>query len=768
VKTKYDRALLKVTAGLSTLAAASAVLLGAAPAQAACPNEAIREAQASAALPMGSTVLPDCMALEMVSPPKKYEMGAVRPSFSLDGERILFSSTAALAETPGLQSYLGDRYVASRTGSGWSLAATSPAASAAIVDGGSSFGGPTAFGSDLSRWDLFGATQAQGVIGAIRFYHGDLTGSLAPFSPLLVPINHGGQLELLVKLNKGIEFKGASADLTTVLFNWNHELGPWLTLFAGDPTSEHGAGDLNQYVVSDAGGIPAVELLARDRDGRVWGGGCGTRLGFKSNETTIGLVGGETDGLGQGAISADGSRIYFTTRPAQPEGNACDTANPLRILERMRTPSGPSIRELVPGGPAEGSDQFQGASVDGSMVYFTTTRKLVPGDQDSPPPGTTCSWAPGSSAGCDLYLYDATLPEGERLIQVSAGGAGDPTPGAGADVFSSVPAISADGSHAYFVAQGVLTTDPNPEGEVAVAGKPNLYMYERDDSHPNGRTAFIGTLSPADKFRMWGVERSYYGSAYSVPGDAGSPTGGDGHILVFASKAALTAGDVDGERTDVFRYDAGTGTLQRVSVAAPGGNESATGEAKVNVNNVILPLADPAQEGRWASDDGETIAFLTDDQLDPRDTDEGSNAYVWRNGIVSELPGSAKYPPVVSASGTEVGYVTGAALLPQDGDTAPDVYVARADGGFPPTVELAACDPLQEDACRHGIAPPAGASAATTSFAGSGNVVPPPRCRRHFVRRHGKCGRRHTHGKHRHHKKRQAGKGGHRNGGSSK
>ena len=82
---------------------------------AGCPNEAIREAQTSEALPDGTVGLPDCMALEMVSPPQKFGQEASDlAAFSPDGTRVLFNSKAAIGGTPGLQSFVGDSYIGVR------------------------------------------------------------------------------------------------------------------------------------------------------------------------------------------------------------------------------------------------------------------------------------------------------------------------------------------------------------------------------------------------------------------------------------------------------------------------------------------------------------------------------------------------------------------------------------------------------------------------------------------------------------------------------
>ena len=90
---------------------------------------------------------------------------------------------------------------------------------------------------------------------------------------------------------------------------------------------------------------------------------------------------------------------------------------------------------------------FDGISPDGTRAWFTTTQPLIDSDTD-----TTS----------DLYLakledgqLDRTRPGLRRRSQPA-----HPTPGEGAGV-QGVVRVSADGSHASFVATGVLTTEPN-------------------------------------------------------------------------------------------------------------------------------------------------------------------------------------------------------------------------------------------------------------------------------------------------------------------
>ncbi len=715
--------------GLAAIAAALAAVLlplPAAHAAGSCPNEAIREAQ-------GTTDLPNCMALEMVSPPKKFVEPAKDPTFSIDGERVRFRSLAALAETPGLQSYVGDSYVATRSGEGWVTAPTSAPTAAEIWIGGEYSGGPYAYSADLTRWNLMGATQAQANAGVLRIFSGGLDGSFAPLSPLLVPINDSGTPELVTALTS-TESEATSTDLSTTVFSPPLVSTSYLP---GDPRIAGPAAgqDYNGYVTSlDSAGEPSIELLARDKDGKVWGGACGAHAGGGANEGS----GDQFGATSQGAISADGARIFMSTRPAQSGagkcGNGVPGSVPLRMLVRTRAPGGPVIEPLLPGGQADweeaGDDLYEGASTDGSKAYFTTTRSLLPSDQGS---GDECTFEAGASTGCDLYLYDFGQPVGQRLTQVSL----PSQPGESADVLHTITAVSGDGSRAYFVAEGVLS-GANAEGKSPTKGEPNLYLYQRDSAHPDGRTVFIATLDPGDEKSLWGVGKSFFGDAYAVPrtgkDSEGHEVGGDGRVLAFATQAALSANDADGTHRDIYRYDSDSEALQCVSCSGSGVDEG------FDVTVVLAPVLNAAPssasvvEGRWASEDGEAIAFSTAEPLAADDDDGVASAYLWRQGQLTRLPGAASGPPTLSMSGEQIGFSTLTALLSQDVDTAMDVYVARAGGGFATPPENPGCSGESCQGTRS--APPAAMAAA---FAGPGNPPQRVRCRKPFVKKRSRC-----------------------------
>ncbi len=700
-----------------------------------CANAARRAEQG-----INTILLPACMALEMVSPPQKGGQTAVAPVVSADGERVGFRSLAALAGTPGLLAANGDRYVASRGPNGWITANTAPPVG--IVRGWTIFAEPQSFSPDLSRWLRIGSTAQQYQVGVGQAFQGGLGGLFLPLSPLLIPLANGNR-EVL----QPTKFMGASADQSHLFFQGGHDGtgGERTTYFPGDPSgsAKPGAEELNMYVARLDAGQPKLELLSRDSQGKVWGGGCSSRLG--------GIGPTQSDrrarnGLrNQGAISSDGTRAYISARAAQPqaETDACDPSNKLRILKRLETANGTHIEELFSSecyrsdcSAADGDDIYQGASVDGTKVYFTTTRQLADSDHDESPPGEECS-IEAAVEGCDLYLYDTTLPAGHRLIQVSAGGAGDATPGAGADVYNGITGISGDGSHVYFVAQGVLTTDENPAGAEAQLGQPNLYLWSRATES----TSFIGTLDLGDERGLWGEEGTWRNQAYPVPATGqdknGTEVGGKGDILLFESAAELTPEDADGSRLDVYRYDADPPALRCISCAA-GAPDAAPFDVAPKGN--IDPTAagtDFAEQARWVSEDGQLVAFTTAEALVPGDVNGAPNQYLWSDGKFARLPGSASLTdpgPFLSHDGSEVAFQTPSRLLPEDGDTSLDVYVARVGGGFPQPPSPPVCTPPSCQSSQSSSSPPAGPNAGSQNPPDPGNVIPKPPCKKGKVR----------------------------------
>lgn len=798
------------------LAAASFISTPSPASAAECPNEALRQEQ-------GVTALPNCMALEMATPPVKFNRQTVHPSFSANGNRLQFESAAPLGDTEGQLSPINDTYLASRGGSGWNTTATSPPADYGFGWAGISTGGqPLAFSPEFDRWFSLQSTLSQGQNGQMTAFEADMTGSWSPRSELLVPLGPHHTIGLIrFSVNN---LTAVSADYTHLFVRPGDRENANSFAYAGSylpgdphpyaggttgPTTAEGAITWNTYVASDGPlGDHRLALVARDSGGHVWGGQCGAFVGGGGSLSIRG-------GRNQGSVSADGRHVYLSTRPAQGDGAACPsvgtanllagnsnvtvagpvqpfsvgqgitggtippgttitavvgqtltltappTANgsnvaltathPMRILERTEAADGQAtIEELEPAEPLAGSDYYEGASVDQSKVYFTSSRKLAPTDQD--PNSEECSTEvklpTATSVGCDLYLYEELPGGGHQTIQVSAGGVGAPTPGVGANVYKGVTAISGDGSHVYFAAQGVSTTDPNPEGAVAEAGKLNLYLYERDAAHPGGRTAFVGQLDPTgeDATKIVGEDLSSYskvGAVSAVPmrgqDNTGGEVGGDGHVLFIRSATSLTANDQDGGRLDLFRYGADDPSLTCVSCLPGGVGDHGAYDVKKNEKVLVTPGPEFAEYRRWTAETGNAAIFATDEPLLPEDINGGRSDYLWQGGSLTLLPGDGP-EPAISHDGSAVAFETFARLLPADGDSAVDIYVARVDGGFPFRPPQTACS---GEACQ---GPPAGAPAGlrvgSSAFVGGGNVKPNRRHAKKPHRKH-KSGKQH-------------------------
>jgi hypothetical protein len=660
-----------------------------------CPNADRRAEQG-----IGTLLLPSCMALEQVSPRRKHNQRTLSPHVSAGGDRVRYLSQAAIGDNPINQGVIGDPVVSTRGGTGWASANVNPPSPYLYFQAN-----PMSFTPEFDRWSILGAATAKQVsLGIAQNYRGGLGRPFEPVSPLFTRRNWDSSIDSVLA-KEGL--MGVSADQSHLYFDTpSTSSNRGIFYLDDDPKPVGSSADANLYVSHlDASGNSSLELVARDSDGKVWGGNCGARMGgVHQNAASFYLPNGLRN---QGAISPDGSRVYFSTRAAQaPPPAACDGDAKMRIFERTESQSGPDVSELiesecgreVPDPPCaghDGDDVYQGASVDRDLVYFTTNRQLADTDVD----GSAASCSNSSNvAGCDLYLLDRTKPQGQQLLQVSAGDETAATPGAGANVRNSITAISGDGSHVYFVARSVLTTKQGPAGDSAQPNQNNLYLYK----HPEGEYEFIGALGAVDAGTIWGGEANWRNGAYAVPikgtDGEGEEIGGAGDILLFMSSTPLTSDD-DDSAADIFRYDAKTAELERISSAAPGGADDGAFDVSAGGSGGGLG-ADYAEEDRWVDEAGETVVFRTSEALLPGDRNGLADGYMWRADKLHRLPGSmpsqnlAPPPPTISHDGSTVAYQSGQPLLPSDGDSAVDIYVARVHGGFPPPAHDAGCDTL--------------------------------------------------------------------------
>lgn len=533
----------------------------------------------------------------------------------------------------------------------------------------------------------------------------------------------------------------------------------------------------------------SLALVGVNNKGKLIEHGCEMGIGLG----LYGLSGNGGNGLDSfNAISSEGGEVFFTDCVNGPSSSHQLFAR----LGRSRTievsrPLAPAceaggVAGEVPcaGALERASADFAGASEDGSRVFFTAPLNagqapLVPGDADASKNLYMASiGCPGSKPGCTV---------GEREVSSLAQVSHDPNGGA-ANV-RGVVRVAPDGQRAYFVAGGDLLSAAQQtalEGEgrpVPQAGADNLYVYEGAGA---GTVAFIGDLcsgaegsGSVEDIRCpagltangpghVGVNDDLLWTGYDISGSEAQTAGTDGHFLVFASYAQLTEGDTNSAK-DVYRYDAQTGSLERVSIGEDGydanGNGGLLGSSILpgHRGGSISPVRDQHEMNtRAVSEDGSRIVFSSAEPLSPAAVNGLANAYEWHEnaggggGAVSLVSsGNGSEDPVsdvvISAEegGRDLFFVTAQGLVPQDTDGAPDVYDARLGGGFGQAP--AQRRPCEGDGCQGPLSNPApllvpgsGAQAPGGNFAAPAvttvKAKTKPRCKRGFSRdKAGKC-----------------------------
>jgi hypothetical protein len=327
-----------------------------------------------------------------------------------------------------------------------------------------------------------------------------------------------------------------------------------------------------------------------------------------------------------------------------------------------------------PAGPCNGvsAAQYVGSAADGSRVFLTTDRQLVNADTDTTGDLYACDIPDGAPAPIGAANPCSTLREisGARGAGVTSSAR-----------VQNVPAVSQDGSRVYFVAQGVLADNLGTSNAPAIDSAAdcqdtqqchdNLYLWSTDAAHPDGHVTFVTDLGGGSA-----------ANARMTP---------DGRYLVFGTAAPLIkagpGADTD-NAADVYRYDAQTGALARVSTGVSGSGGNTPG----------MDAANGEKKGTM-TDDGSTIVFVTSEALSPQDVDDGPDVYAWHDdGRVSLISDgrSGGRRAWVTPSGRDIFFVTAGRLTALDGDVNEDIYDARIDGGF----DLTKPAPCFGDNCR--------------------------------------------------------------------
>ncbi len=469
------------------------------------------------------------------------------------------------------------------------------------------------------------------------------------------------------------------------------------------------------------------------------------------------------------ALSNDGSRVIWEDKAeGTTQGHVYLRDNAKG--ETVQLDAAQGVAE-----PEQGSAQFQGASTDGSRVFFTDRQRLTP---DS-------TAEPGSLTGADLYECEVTEVAGKltcRLQDLTV----DQSEGEHASVQGLLLGVSEDGASVYLVAHGVLAANQNGNGEHAQPGAANLYQLH--ESAGEWSRTFIATLASEDSPEWEG------GATKSDTAFVTARVSPNGRYLAFMSAAPITGYDnidaspaAKGARDEeVFMYDSAVPGLRCISCNPTGARPTGVLDAVESGEGLGLlvdrrkvwaeeghehwlagnipgwtaqSLVSALYQSRYLSDEGR-LFFDSADPLVPQVTvgtrEEQVQGQTQRVGVENVYEyepqgvGSCQSPSggcvalisggsssnesaflETTPSGNDVFFLTAAQLSSQDTDTAFDVYDARVCTQASPCLTPPEPSPpgcSETEACRPAqlAQPIPGAAPSSASASGPGNPVPPP------------------------------------------
>jgi hypothetical protein len=695
--------------------------------------------------------LSDSRAWELVSPPNKH--GAVlqgsqnaHVQAAANGESVVYASRGSIEPDPaGIRTAEPSNVFAHRTEGGWSSKdITLPNDRVTNIPVGS-----------LSEYKLFGRDLSAGLVEPRSSV------SLSPeatertpylrqgiYPPVFTPLVTAGNVPSGTEFGGNprnplgpVNVAGATPDMTHVVLNAQVPL-----------VEEALPSPFNSLYLWSAGELQAVSVLPSAEGGEL---ADTETLGSGSHQISAGHT-------VDNAISSDGLRIFWST-----SNLSALYLRDVAAEETVRIDAQPAVGTGTP------TPIFQGASSDGTVVFFTDSQQLT---DDASPDGRDlyrCEIPLGSIASGCSSLVDISAPAG--------------LPGESAEVQGLASGVGDDGSTVYFVARGVLDAGVNQEGEAAAPEQPNLYVWREGEG-----VRYIATLSKEDDHD--------WGTALGIASRSSAAASPSGRYLAFASERPLAGTDnldlATGEPVQqVYRYDVSVDHLACISCnpsgAAPEGELS-------NLNNLIDPRA------QWQGDlvaatlpeptlvdvkseislyspravlDNGRVFFNAADLLVPADVNGQWDVYQYEPvglGSCSQTSGDAATAQSgggcvsllssgtgdseagfldAGESGDDVFFMTPARLNAVDEDSELDVYDARVNGVPASLSHHVGC---LGEACQAAAVQPNAPAPASSVFSGPGNVK--VRCGKgkRQIRRHGKprcVKRKHRHGRSHHGRK---------------
>jgi hypothetical protein len=623
-----------------------------------CPNASLRGAQSS-------SFLPDCRAYEMVSPASKnggnIAADATFTQSSLSGNAVKYYSTAAFGDAQGMEQR-GVEYVSQRGEAGWTTHAINPEQPSGSVISSYTGSQYQYLSPDLSKGVYFALAPVTAghpdVERATNLYlrNDILSGPPGTYELLSeCPVCGSTPLPTRPLLAGGDEvaFAGASADLGRIFFESVHDLTPEAAttnpempkLYEWDHGALHLAGILPggkpaEWSAAGAGagggtglgeGGWTEDAVSSDGTRAVFTAGEGSQNGslgkpyegnlyMRINGTeTIQLNTSERSTLDPNgaqparfwAATPDDSRVFFTTKEMLTDDSPEGAENV--YMYNMAAPAGQRLTlisvDREPGG-TDGAATYQsavvtGISADGSYVYFTDSKMLVP---EQPPfvglSGALFVWHDGAVryiASHEPLDPGATWGEtgrtGNTNFRVDPSGL--------QAVFTSNDAPTA--KRVGYENEPLTLEQCELRGEVAPCDEVYEYDYttnklvcascDPSGAAPLGNSGFSAAhgIDSAFGFAFSGYSRTQYiNNALSE----------DGRYVFFDTVDALVPRDTN-HRRDVYEYDTATGRVHLIS----------TGTCACDSLFVD------------ASPDGKNVFFVTTQQLVHADVDDNADLY---------------------------------------------------------------------------------------------------------------------------------------------
>ncbi len=350
----------------------------------------------------------------------------------------------------------------------------------------------------------------------------------------------------------------------------------------------------------------------------------------------------------------------------------------LTVVATGSAAHGDTTRVSLSSGPAntQGTDSSVDASISGNgnlVVFKSNATNLVPLD--------------ANGIVADIFVRDRAAGT-TSLVSVDPSGNQFTVP-------SEEPAISFDGTVVTWESGGQIYVRTLPSGPVELAsrtigGLPGDGVSHETALSANGNlVAFwshannLGTGDPGGTADVFVYNRTTHAVELDSVGTGGTPAApgddsflpslsGDGHYIVFETKAPFDPAHDTNGTFDIYLHDRSSGSTRLISHTAAG----SAGDARSFEGN----------GGPVISQDGSTVAFASDaSNLVPGDNNNRTDVFVWHRSSdtlerasvstagVEGLGASSR--PAINADGTFVAFQSESQLHPWDTNTDIDIYV---------------------------------------------------------------------------------------------